>query len=457
MKYFGEMKYIYRKACLVILSLVATACFFFVWFRFVQDNNQTGHLTGLGNLLMAGGGYTVLYVLVGKYLKAFRIGVDRKANIISSQCITLFVVDFTEIFVSMAITGQFRFFGDFLLRYALLYLVQTIIISILVILFVNIYRSVFPPLKLVEIRGDHINTLQQKMNDVHYKYHIIQSLYYKEEESVLEEAMKNCDAVLINDLPSHEQNRFLKKCFEQNRRVYLTPKITDVMVKASEELNLIDTPLYLLRNSGIPVWKRAIKRTFDIILSGLSLIVLSPVFIVTAIAIHHEDKGPVFYKQERCTINEKRFYILKFRSMIVDAEKDGLPHPAVDNDERITKVGKIIRAMRIDELPQLINILRGEMSIVGPRPERTEHVEKYKQDIPEFSYRTKIKAGLTGYAQVYGKYNTSALDKLKLDLIYITNYSIKLDIQIIIETIKVILKKESTEGFSDSQKKEITQ
>lgn len=147
--------------------------------------------------------------------------------------------------------------------------------------------------------------------------------------------------------------------------------------------------------------------------------------------------------------------ILKFRSMIVDAEKDGRPHPVTEDDDRITKVGKVIRACRIDELPQLINILKGDMSIVGPRPERVEHVERYKAMIPEFAFREKMKGGLTGYAQVYGKYNTTALDKLKLDLMYITNYSLLLDVQIIFETVKILFQKESTEGFSEAQEMDI--
>ena len=142
--------------------------------------------------------------------------------------------------------------------------------------------------------------------------------------------------------------------------------------------------------------------------------------------------------------------ILKFRSMIVDAEKDGRPHPAGERDDRITRVGRVIRATRIDELPQLINIIKGDMSIVGPRPERWEHVEKYMQEIPEFKYRYKVKGGLTGYAQVYGKYNTSALDKLKMDLMYITNYRLLLDVQIVFETVKILFLKESTEGFDQN-------
>ena len=169
--------------------------------------------------------------------------------------------------------------------------------------------------------------------------------------------------------------------------------------------------------------------------------------LIIAVAIKIDDRGPVFFKQKRCTQNGRVFEILKFRSMIVDAEKDGTAIPAVDNDTRITRVGKIIRAVRVDELPQLFNILKGEMSLVGPRPERIEHVEKYTKDVPEFKYREKVKAGLTGFAQVYGKYNTTAYDKLKMDLMYIQNYRFILDIEILFQTIKILFEKESTEGF----------
>lgn len=233
------------------------------------------------------------------------------------------------------------------------------------------------------------------------------------------------------------------------------PKISDVIVKGSEELNLFDTPLFLSRNHGIPLMERAIKRLFDVVLSVLALVVLSPVFLITAIAIKVEDGGAVFYRQERCTFDGKRFWILKFRSMIEDAEKDGKPHPAGENDDRITRVGRIIRACRVDELPQLLNIIKGEMSIVGPRPERVEHVQTYTEEIPEFVFRLKVKAGLTGMAQVYGKYNTTALDKLKFDLLYITNFSILLDLQIIFETVKILFQKESTEGFSEERVQEM--
>jgi exopolysaccharide biosynthesis polyprenyl glycosylphosphotransferase len=226
------------------------------------------------------------------------------------------------------------------------------------------------------------------------------------------------------------------------------------VIRGATEICLFDTPLLLVRGRGLTVTQKVIKRALDILLSVIAMIVASPIMLLVALAIKCEDGGPVFYRQDRVTLNGKVFSILKFRSMIVNAEKDGKSQPATGRDPRITKVGNIIRATRIDELPQILNILKGDMSIVGPRPERVEHVEKYTQELPEFTYRLKVKGGLTGYAQIYGKYNTSAYDKLRLDLMYIENYSILLDIKLILLTIRIILKKESTEGFEKQEELE---
>ncbi len=448
-------KYIYRFGCGAILTGIAAALFLASWYDFVEVNNQTGHLLGIGNLAMSILLYIAVFCIVGRWLHAFKIGVERKASVMASQVLTLLVTDVIEIFLSLAITGQFRFLHEFTRLYAVMFLIQALVCSLLVIPMINCYRKFFPPLSVLEIVGDYPDQLLEKLNGVPYKYHVTQVLHYKEPMQNIRAAIRHYDAVLINDLPSADKNRMLKLCFDMDKRVYFVPKLSDVIVKNSEELNLFDTPLFLSRNRGISGLQYGIKRTFDVVLSLLALVVLSPVFAVTAAAIKLEDGGAVFYRQERCTIGGKHFSILKFRSMIEDAEKDGKPHPAGEKDDRITKVGRIIRACRIDELPQLVNIIRGDMSIVGPRPERVEHVEKYTADIPEFTFRTKVKAGLTGMAQVYGKYNTTALDKLKFDMIYITNFSILLDLQIIFETMKILLLKESTEGFSEERAKEM--
>lgn len=444
-------KYIYRGFCALFLSAVAEAMFFFAWYNFVHRFNWTGSLLGYGNLGMALIIYLGLYLFIGRALRAFKIGVERTANIVASQVLTFFVVDILEIMVSMAITGNFRFIFMFMLLYFLLFMAQSVVNGILSYLMIKIYRKTFPPLTLLEINGEYQNDLTDKVNGIKYKYKILKTVHYSVGIDAIEAELENYDAVLINDVPAKVENHILKKCFEHDKRVYFVPKISNIIVKTSEELNLFDTPLYLCKNIGMSNAQRFFKRFMDLFFSGIALVILSPVLLITAVAIKLNDGGPVFFRQERCSLDGNRFMILKFRSMIVDAEKDGKPHPVGENDDRITKVGRFIRATRIDELPQLINIIKGDMSIVGPRPERVENVEIYMKEVPEFSFRVKVKGGLTGYAQVYGKYNTTALDKLKLDLIYIMNYSFLLDVQIIFETIKILFQKESTEGFSEER------
>ena len=215
---------------------------------------------------------------------------------------------------------------------------------------------------------------------------------------------------------------------------------------------LFDSPLYLSRNYGGLAWdQRVIKRIVDIVIATFMLVISGPFFAVIALAIKCTDQGPVFYTQNRLTKGGKIFRIYKFRTMVVDAEKKSGPIKAGERDPRILPVGRLLRATRMDELPQLLNILKGEMSIVGPRPERPELANVITKNIPEFDFRLKVKAGLTGYAQIYGRYCTTSYDKLKLDLTYIRNYSIWMDIKLIFMTPKVLLMKESTDGFEEGE------
>ncbi len=449
-------RYTYRLLCNCVLYALALVCFSVAWFGFVVNNNQTGHLLGYGNLAMAYLVYLAFFICFHQWIGSGKLGVERKTKSIAGIILTVLATNFVEIFVSMAITGQFRFALDFIKIYSVMSLIQAGTMIILLIIMIDIYRKIIPPIKMLVIEGDYKNNLAEKIADLRYKYRVSKVIHIDQPEEQLFEEIKNSEAVLLNDIVAEKQNDIVKKCFELDKRIYVVPKLSEIILRTSENLNVVDTPLYLCRNLGIKWWQVALKRFCDIVFSFLALVILSPLFIITMLAIKLEDGGPVFFRQERVTLREKHFNIIKFRSMIVDAEKDGRPHPAGEKDDRITKVGRIIRACRIDELPQLFNILRGDMSIVGPRPERWEHVEKYTREIPEFLFRHKVKGGLTGYAQVYGKYNTSALDKLKLDLIYITNYSLLLDIQILFETLKILFQKESTEGFVEEQIEEIS-
>ena len=222
-------------------------------------------------------------------------------------------------------------------------------------------------------------------------------------------------------------------------------------MKGTTEMHIFDTPIYLIREYALTVEQRAMKRLIDFFCSFILLILTSPFMLIVAICVKVYDGGPVLYKQVRCTVGGKEFKILKFRSMRVDAEKDGVARLASQKDDRITPVGHVIRACRLDELPQLWNIFKGDMSFIGPRPERPEIIAQYEKEMPEFNFRMKVKAGLAGYAQVYGKYNTTPYDKLKLDLTYIENYSIWLDLKLMLLTLKILFKPDSTEGVDATQ------
>ncbi|MBP3272128.1 MAG: exopolysaccharide biosynthesis polyprenyl glycosylphosphotransferase, partial [Ruminococcus sp.] len=263
-------------------------------------------------------------------------------------------------------------------------------------------------------------------------------------DKIKDKILKN-QAVVISDIPSDMKNQLLKFTFENDIRTYLNPKLSDILVRGADECNLFDTPLLLCRNDGLSADQQFVKRIVDILFSLMFIIVGSPFLIGIALAIKLYDHGPVLYKQERLTEGGKVFNVYKFRSMIVDAEKNGA-QLADKHDDRITPIGKFIRRIRFDELPQLFNILKGDMSFVGPRPERPELAAKYEKTMPEFRFRLKVKAGLTGYAQVIGKYNTTPYDKLKLDLMYIQHQSLKLDLKLMLMTIKILFIPESTEG-----------
>lgn len=257
-----------------------------------------------------------------------------------------------------------------------------------------------------------------------------------------------CEGIILFELSNEYRPEFIRRCLNNDKIFYFTPEIEDIMCQGCEPKHLLDTPLMKYQYTYMNFSNRLSKRVLDIIFSLLMIVITSPFMLITAIAVKVQDGGPILFKQQRYTQNMREFTIYKFRSMIVDAEKDGA-QPCKDGDDRITKVGRFIRASRLDELPQLFNILKGDMSFVGPRPERVEHVEKYTAELPEFKYRLAVKGGLTGYAQIYGKYNTSAYDKLRLDLMYIENQSLFLDVKLCLLTIRTMFEKESTEGFEN--------
>lgn len=315
-----------------------------------------------------------------------------------------------------------------------------------------VFVRLYPPRNMLVIYGDRSpNDLISKINTRKDKYNICGTESYLVGYERLYTKILDYDAVVLCDLPSQYRNQIMKYCFEQNKRIYMTPKLSDIIIKGSENIHLFDTPLYLARNQGLHMEQRIAKRAMDILLSLIACIISAPFMLILAVLIKAQDGGPVFYRQERLTEGGRIFKIIKLRSMCVDSENDGA-RLAAKGDDRITPVGKFIRATHLDELPQIYNILMGDMSFVGPRPEREEIAKEYLEDIPEFNFRLKVKAGLTGYAQIYGKYNTTPYDKLKLDLTYVENYSIWLDIKLMLLTFRIMFQKDNTEGINKEQK-----
>lgn len=314
-----------------------------------------------------------------------------------------------------------------------------------------LFNHLYGARRMLVIYGDRKpDQLIKKMESRRDKYDIGGRVHVDVGEKQIFRMMKDYEAVIIWDLPSQVRNKYLKYCFAHSIRCYITPKISDVILTGTDRIHLFDTPLLVARNIGLNAEQLAVKRFMDIVISIIAIVLTSPIMALCALAVKLCDKGPVFYRQERLTQNGKSFRIFKFRSMYVDSEANGA-RLASKHDDRITPVGRVLRNLHFDELPQLFNVLAGDMSLVGPRPERKQLMKEYQREIPEFYYRLKVKAGLTGYAQVYGKYNTTPYDKLKLDLFYIENYSVFMDIKLMFLTFRILFQKETSEGVEDQQ------
>ena len=390
--------------------------------------------------------YTIIYFLFSRIYEGFKIGYLKTSEIIFSQSLSIIFTNIV-IFMQISLLAK-KLVNPIVLIY--MTLIEIIVLTIWSIICNKVYFIIYPPISMIMIySNESAESLMLKIKGHKDKYRISSTINVNMGMNAIKQEIDKYEAVLICDVDSSTRNKLVKYCYNKSIGIYMTPKITDIIIQSSEKLHIFDTPLLMCKSRGLTYQQKILKRIMDIILSLVAITLLSPLMIVVAAAIKLYDGGPIIFKQKRLTLNNSTFEIYKFRSMIINAEKNGEARLASQNDERITKLGKIIRKIRADELPQLFNILKGDMSLVGPRPERPEITNQYTQMMPEFEFRTKVKAGLTGYAQIMGKYNTTPYDKLKLDLMYIGNYSIFMDIKLILMTIKILFVPESTEGVSD--------
>ena len=385
-----------------------------------------------------------LYILFCRVYDGFLISINRISEIVYSQALASVISDFL-LYVVICLLSK-RLVNPLPLLGALA--AQVLLAGVWAYCAHQWYFSKFPA-KRTAVVYDVREGLERLVEEygLEKKFNIRAALSVQE-ALANKEILNTMETVFLSGIHSHDRNILLKYCVDKDINVYVIPRIGDVLMSGARSMHMFHLPMLRVgRYHPSPVYL-VLKRGFDILASGIATVILSPVFAVTAIAIKRYDGGPVFYKQKRLTKDGEIFEVLKFRSMRVDAEKDGVARLSTgDKDDRITPVGRVIRKVRIDELPQLLNILKGDMTICGPRPERPEIAEQYEQDLPEFHLRLQAKAGLTGYAQVYGKYNTTPYDKLTRDLV-LAHPSFLQDLQIMFATVKILFMKESTEGFN---------
>lgn len=447
-----KKKYLKEKLVLhffkLLICMLFTGAMSFCWIKYYNPFIPTPFYLW-GNILL-GVLFLGIYMSFIKVYGGFLVGTSPVADLVFSQIIAIaFLQAISYIIFSLL---SYRLVS--VIPFIVMFVVFSLVATVWVITVNAIYFKLHAPKKTIVVFNNVDSYLSLKgIRSMDQRFKVVRTV--NSEKTSLEELfdyMRSVDAVFLCGVPSDYRNEVVKRCIAVGKVAYIKPKISDTIIRGGRTIQLMNVPVYRCKRSDATIIYSIIKRTADVLFSVLGIIVLSPVMLITALAIKLDDGGPVFYKQTRLTLNGKQFKIIKFRSMKVDAEKDGVARLASDDDDRITKIGKIIRKLRLDEIPQIFNILSGSMTIVGPRPERPEIAKQYEASMPEFSLRLQAKAGLTGYAQVYGKYNTPPYDKVQMDLMYIANQSVLEDIKLILMTLKIMFIPSSTEGIDKDQK-----
>ncbi len=436
--------YLFKGGIIALFSGVL----YFVWLTYFNPFIPTPFYR-MGNLLLLALFIAIYSSFVNVY-GGFSVGTSPVSDLAFSQIIAIgFLQGFSYVLFSLLsyrLVSIWPFAGMFV-AFSLFAVVWCLAAN-------KVYFSIHIPKKTIVLFGNVDSYYSLKnIRSMKNRFNVVRT--FNCEKTSLQElfkALKTVDAIFLCGVPSDYRNEVVKFCIANDKVAYVKPKISDTIIRGGKTIQLLNIPVYRCkRKDNSSLIYQCVKRTLDIILSLIAIVISSPFMLGTAIAIKGYDKGDVLYKQVRLTKNGKEFKVLKFRSMIQDAEKDGVARLAKDGDDRITPVGKVIRMLRLDELPQLFNILKGDMSFVGPRPERPEIAQQYEKDMPEFALRLQVKAGLTGYAQVYGKYNTPPYDKVQMDLMYIANQSLFEDLRLMLMTFKILFIPSSTEGVDSNQ------
>ena len=430
----------------IIKSLLYFGTYFILFFLMGIENRQVRVLSRTSVIM------TVMYVMALLFFTniygGFDVGRRHRRSVLQGMELS---VIFSSLFTYMVfiIMNVNEANGLRIRLWSFAYFIATLILSglytgLMVWIGAAFYNWVIPPVKALIITSDMADgkRVETQVRSFRHRFSHTEVLRFNDEK-VLEE-IRNAGTVFFYDVPQKERADLVNYCYKHLIPVSLNPDISDIVEMTAEERMMGDMPFLFHYSEKMTFEQRVVKRLSDLILSSLILVITSPLLLIAAVMIKSEDGGKVFFKQKRATIRGKVFEIIKFRTMKENVENVS----AVKDDDRITRAGRFLRKYRIDELPQLYNIIRGDMSLVGPRPEMLENVSEYEREMPEFRFRLRMKAGLTGLAQVMGRYNTSSRDKLILDLLYIERFSILMDVKILFQTFLVLFNAEdSTEGF----------
>lgn len=429
---------------LMTISMFASTCYVFY-------DNMYDVRTETKRFMLVVGIYAFAYLVLRRTYNAYDLEMSTTLNLAYSQSIASIL---SGLFMYLVLVVDFLHFEAVNPLPLIGLVIVQIIFNLLWSYFISkLYKAINKPKKTIVIYADEDDLLRiHEIKKFTRIFNVQKTLAVNSQDrDYLNKIVDGYEVVFVSGLKETARNEIVKSCVAKNIFCYVLPHIGDIILMGSEHIEQFSIPVFKAARANPTTEYEFIKRLIDIIVSLFGIIVSSPFMIVTALAVRLYDKGPALYKQVRLTKDGKEFKILKFRSMRTNAESDGVARLATDNDDRITPVGKIIRACRLDELPQLFNILKGDMTLVGPRPERPEIAAQYAETLPPFELRLQAKAGLTGLAQVYGKYNTDPYDKLQMDLMYINNMSVATDFNLILATIKILFMKDSTSGVAQGQ------
>lgn len=434
------------KSLILIMKLLLYVILMAIFFEVMSIENKPLLILSrtMGSTLLT---FTIVGMLFLRIYGKYDIGRRKSKPIIYSLFLAVVftdIVTYLELMIMNTITPDINAFRLTSLEWLLLtMLIQLAVIIVFAYGGNTIYFCLHEPEAccIIASSKEGLRRVIKGINKYKKQYKIEYVVHYQKKN--LKKLIDQTEAVFICEIPSAEREEIINYCYERRKNIYYTPEIADIVESNAENYLLDDISVFNYNVKTLSIEQRVIKRLMDLILAIGMGIVTSPIWIVSAIAIKFYDHGSILFKQKRATLNGEIFEVYKFRTMRENVENRSV----TKDDDRITPPGKFLRKIRMDELPQLLNILKGDMSFVGPRPEMLENVNAYTEELPEFKYRLRVKAGLTGYAQIAGKYNTTPKDKLMMDLLYIERYSIWKDIQLLFQTAIVFLKADSTEAF----------